>query len=238
MKRITAACCLTICCVTGTSLIALSPYVFAAGNSPMGGSAGTDWEPRVKKTPQQLAVDFFNQGIKYRDKAWQREQNAAETDNEKKRRKQLAKAQQDFKKAIRKYRSAIDQEPRLYQAHGGLGYALRKVGQYQEALAAYDRSLALNADYTEAIEYRGETYLALGRWEDAKHAYMVLFRADRPRADTLMNAMQTWSHAWSNEEGLNSTEASAFRSWIVERVQLGDQSMDLTMQSDKDWSPE
>ena len=237
MKRITAVC-LTICCATGTCLIALPTTVIAAGGSSAGGGGGMDFEPRVKKTPQQLAIDFYNEGIKLRDKAWKREQKAEETDNEKKRVKQLAKAQQHFKKAIKKYRAAIDREPRLYQAHGSLGYALRKVGQYEAALAAYDRSLALNADYTEAIEYRGETYLALGRWQDTKGAYMALFKADRPRADMLMSAMQAWSLAASEKLGSDSAEVTAFRSWIAERVQLSDQTMDLSMQSGKDWSPE
>lgn len=235
MKSITAVCALTICCVTGTCLIALPTTVVAAGGSAAG---GMDFEPRVKKTPQQQAVDFYKQGIKLRDKAWKREQRAEETDNAKKREKQLAKAQQHFKKAIKKYRSAIDQDPRLFQAHGSLGYALRKIGQNEDALAAYDRSLALNADYTEAIEYRAETYLALGRWQDTKDAYMVLFKADRPRADLLMSAMQTWSHAASDKHRSDSAEVTAFVSWITERVQLSDQSMDLSMQSGKDWSPE
>ena len=46
--------------------------------------------------------------------------------------------------------------------------------------------------FPDAIEYRGEAFLALNRIDDAKQAYMDLFASDRKQAETLMKAMGDW----------------------------------------------
>ena len=57
---------------------------------------------------------------------------------------------------------------------------------------AYDKALSLRPSYPEAIEYRGEAYLALNRVDDAKQAYLDLFAGNRKLADQLLVAMKSW----------------------------------------------
>jgi tetratricopeptide (TPR) repeat protein len=51
--------------------------------------------------------------------------------------------------------------------------ALGKAHEY------YSKALELNPAYPEAIEYRGEAYLGLNKINEAKEAYMALFRESR-----------------------------------------------------------
>ncbi len=80
----------------------------------------------------------------------------------------------------------------MYEAWNYLGYAHRKLGDYQAALTAYDRTLNLKPGYPEAIEYRGHAYLGLNRLEDAKQAYLALFADNRKLASQLLAGMQAW----------------------------------------------
>ena len=95
-------------------------------------------------------------------------------------------------------------QPSNYQAWNYVGYASRKVGKYENALAAYDRALSLKPDYAEAIEYRGHAYLGLNRLSEAKAAYLALFAGNRQLAATLLTAMQAWvGEHRSNAEGVD-----------------------------------
>ena len=62
-----------------------------------------------------------------------------------------------------------------------MGFAYRKTGDYAKALEMYDKALALQPGFPDAIEYRGEAYLALNRIDDAKQAYLEC-SASRPQA--------------------------------------------------------
>ena len=62
----------------------------------------------------------------------------------------------------------VARRPHHDNAWTRLGYAHRKLKQYDASLAAYDRALARNPRNRSALEYLGEAYLELGRPEDAK----------------------------------------------------------------------
>ena len=49
-----------------------------------------------------------------------------------------------------------------------LGFASRKLGRTEEALAYYHRALAIRPDYVRVREYLGEGYVALGRIGEAR----------------------------------------------------------------------
>lgn len=49
-----------------------------------------------------------------------------------------------------------------------LGYAYRRLGNYEKSLAAYDQALAVNPANRGALEYLGEAYLQMGRTDDAR----------------------------------------------------------------------
>ncbi|MEM7050301.1 MAG: tetratricopeptide repeat protein [Acidobacteriota bacterium] len=200
-------------------LVSLLPMaLWAAGGS----SAPT----APTKSPAEEAKELYNRGLELRDKAWSLEEKAqglsgAERD------KVAAKIEKTYRKAAERFSEATSKNARFHQAYSSLGYALRKVGDYEDSLRAYNQALELAPTYAEAIEYRGEAYLGLGRLEDAKEAYLSLFTLDRARADELLAAMQTWLESNPGEEG--------FASWVAERAKIASQTASLSQLSTRRW---
>src|SRR6185436_15028208 len=57
------------------------------------------------------------------------------------------------------------------EAYCGLGTVLRRMGQYDEAISAYDRALAIRPDYTDAISGLGRVHLEAGNLATAKSVF-------------------------------------------------------------------
>jgi tetratricopeptide (TPR) repeat protein len=218
-------------------VLTMAPPLHAdQGGSAGGGSMG---QPMKRLTPEEKAVVSYNAGLKHRDKAAKYEQKAIAETNEKKFAKLKKKNTKEYNKAIDDFEKAIKYYPRFYQAHSSLGYALRKVGRYEESLAAYNESLEINSFYDQAIEYRGEAYLGLNRLDEAKEAYMDLFQNDRVLADKLIAAMIAWVAARRDDaDGLDAVVIDQFAEWIDQRNTLasyiqpmGDATRDLWAES-------
>src|ERR1700694_1033771 len=58
--------------------------------------------------------------------------------------------------------------------------------------SSHDKALTLKPGYADALEYRGEAYLALNRIPDAQRAYLDLYSGDRALAGKLLTAMKSW----------------------------------------------
>ena len=216
--------------------VLLPGFALAAGGGSMGGSSIYDASPRRVRTPEEIAESRYNAGLKKRDKAWKYEAKAAKADSEKKRGKLEAKAQKQYRKAIKDFRRAVEKDPLLYQAYSGLGYALRRTGQYGAALQAYDEALLLQPAYAEAIEYRAEAYLGLFRLDEVKAAYVQLFSLDRARADELMAAMQTFLELREREQdGLAPETLAEFATWVRERREIAQQTARLSEAEARRW---
>jgi tetratricopeptide (TPR) repeat protein len=75
---------------------------------------------------------------------------------------------EDWAEVIEHMTRVIAQRPWHDDAHNLMGFAYRKLGNYDGALEAYDRALELNPHHRGALEYLGEAYLKLDRPELAK----------------------------------------------------------------------
>ena len=168
--------------------------------------------------------------MRHKKKAWKQEGKAQTAKTDKKRDKALARAQKEYTKAINNYATALQAVPRYAEAANELGYALRKTGQYKKAIGAYNYALEIKPDFNEAIEYRGEAFLALGLVDEAKKAYMQLFRADRDLAGQLMGAMDMWLVGQTDTEG-----TASFSSWVSERKRLAEVTQDLSVNNKREW---
>lgn len=217
--------------VAGLSVAALllSGHALAAGGGSMGGGtsgfpSGSDDAPK-EQTPDQIAKNNYNRGVKEVDRAKSAEEDAAKATDPAKKKKLADKAQKSFTKARDYFLAAVDARPDMYQAWNYVGYTHRKLGSYAQAISAYDQALGYNPAYGEAIEYRAEAYLALGRLDDAKAAYMHLFRDSRPLAAQLMTAMQSWVAARKQDaQGVSPEDLEAFAKWVDERAALSQQA--------------
>jgi len=186
--------------------------------------------------PADQAAEAYNRGLESRDKAWKLENQAASSADTKEQSKLNAKAQKEYAKAIRAFRSATEADPRMHQAFSSLGYALRKTGQYEDSLAAYNEALELEPSYAEAIEYRAEAYLGLDRLDEAKEAYMRLFRDDRERAEELMTAMQRWVESrQADPQGLDPEIIDEFSIWMRDRAEVSGNTAGLQGDTGRTW---
>lgn len=198
-------------------------------------AAGGAPEPQIEipRSPEQIAAQHYNQGLQFRNRAAKLE-GRLEREPDPARQAKLRKRIENFyRDAIQELQVAVTHNPGMHQAYSSLGYALRKVGDYEASLAAYDRALKLAPTYSEAIEYRAEAYLHLGRLEDAKAGYMTLFNQDRPLADQLLGAMERWvevqraEDAEGGEPGAAARGAEELARWIAQRREIGAHTPDV-----------
>jgi len=196
-------------------LIISSTQAFGARSAPM---------PMPQRDPGDEAIMSYNDGIRFRDRAWKLEKEAAATQDAAKRAQLLEKIRKTYTAAIRSQRSAIRNNPQLAQAHAELGYALRKTGDHAAALQSYDRALEIQPNYGEAIEYRAEAYLGLNRVKEAKEAYLLLFNGGAPAlAKDLSEAMGRWVvERTADPAGVSADDLAAMKAWVEQRAEVSE----------------
>ena len=221
--------------LTMLMLLVTAPFVYGAGSGSMGGgspSAGGDM-PAARKTPQQMAASSYNAGLNHKKRAQDYEAKAAKAKNDGDRDKQLAKAKSQYEDAVEDYKKSISYDRSAYQAMNELGYAWRKSGDYDSALRAYNAALAVKPDFPPALEYRGETYLALARFKDVKDAYLALVRTDQDQAAALMVAMEAWQETHPEN---TTAEAKEFIAWLQERKAVAANTVSLSTNNVHPWN--
>jgi tetratricopeptide (TPR) repeat protein len=208
-------------------LISALPVAWAAGGGNM--SMPRMNTPQPTSTEDQ-AKNAYNDGVRDVKKADKYQTSADEQTDAKKKDKALREAKEHYTSALAKFTQAVKLDPRMHEAWNYVGYTNRKLGEYDIALAAYERALALHPGYPEALEYRGEAFLALHRISDAQQAYLDLFASNRQLADKLLTAMKGWvtTQRTASSGGPEKTAVDAFDKWVQERAQIAGQTASLT----------
>jgi tetratricopeptide (TPR) repeat protein len=239
----------TLPMLCGCLLVGLAPVAWANGG--MMSRPSMPSMPRVD-TPQQKAQTAYNDGVRDAKKA-DKAQAAADAATDAGRKDKAAREAHDaYASANAKFREAVGLDATLPEAWNYLGYTHRKLGNYDEALAAYAKALELKPGYADALEYRGEAYLGLSRIPDAQQAYLDLYAGNRALAAKLLTAMKGWvaaqrtggagaGAAGASTAGASTVGASAadapqaqatsldnFDKWIQERTQIAGQTAALT----------
>ncbi len=187
--------------------------VLAAGTALAAGDSRVE----VPKDDSAIkeAAQLYNEGLKHRDEAWRLEDETDTAPTDERRTVLEADVRKAYKAAIASLRRAVKSNPSLYQAHSSLGYSLRRIGEWEESLAAYDRALNIEPHYAEALEYRAEAYLGLNRLDDARDAFRVLAGQDAKRAGELVAAMRSWIAARrAAPHGVDSRAIADFEHWV------------------------
>lgn len=189
--------------------------------------------PVTRMTPRHVAEDLYDRGLAARDKGLRHLRDAAEAEGRRRARSEK-RARRQFEKAADHFREAVRHDPDMHQAYASLGFALRRLGEFEPSLRAYDRALQLSPDYVEAIEYRAEAYLGLGRLDDAREAYMDLFRRAPEHAALLLTAMRAWLDEQPDGGAAGPARRESFAEWVAERERLAGPLDDATG-PDRDW---
>lgn len=166
---------------------------------------------------EQGAIDAYTAGYASILRAEHAENLAAASANEAERKAAQLKAQEAYRASLPHFTSATRLDQSMHEAYTYLGYANRKLGRYEESLQAYEQALKINPDTPYAIEYQGETFLALNRIDAARFNFLRLYALDAHSAAKLLKAM----HAWVEENkakppaGVDVPELAA---WIADRA--------------------
>ena len=204
-----------------TALLLASPCLAAGAGGGAGGlGSGNAGEPTGSRAYEKIARKTYERGVRYVKRALELEQEAgAPPPGERPALPEPAVA--EYRRALRQFDSAISRQSDMHEIHSDRGFVLRKLGDYEGALASYDRALELAPGFAPAIEYRGEAYLELGRLEEAKTAYLALAVDEPNLAQTLLAKMRSWlARQRENAEGHDPATVEAFGRWVEERDRL------------------
>lgn len=168
---------------------------------------------------EQGAIDAYTAGYASILRAEHAENLAAASSNETDRQAGQRAAQEAYRASLPHFTSATRLDSSMHEAYTYLGYANRKLGRYDESLKAYDQALKINPDTPYAIEYQGETFLALNRVAEARFNFLRLYALDTHSAAKLLRAMNAWVEANKAKPpaGIDMPELAA---WIAEQAPL------------------
>jgi tetratricopeptide (TPR) repeat protein len=206
-------------------LVVAAPSAWAAG----GGSMSM---PRVEspreQSPEDKAKGFYNEGVRDVRKADKFQASSVQLTDPGKKDRAVHEAQEYYVSALARFQQAAQSDPHMHEAWNYIGYTNRKLGNYDLALASYERALTLQPGYPEALEYRGEAFLGLNRVADAQQAYLDLFASNRGLADRLLTAMRGWLDTQRTSASADANAVSELDKWIQERIQIAGQTASLT----------
>lgn len=227
----------TIPSIAGAAILAAVAVTVAhgAGGNPI--RETQEQEPAAPpKTPEEEAIEHYNQGLAFRDKAWKLEKDLAAAKTDSDRKKIEGKLTKQYERAVEEFTTAVQKNNRFHEAWSDLGYALRKSGRYEDALDSYDEALKLDPGYSPAIEYRAEAFLGLNQVDEAKSAYVELFTKDRKLADQLLGAMEQWIAARrADPKGVDATVVDSLAKWIGERAEIAGNTPPVSQLRDRQW---
>jgi tetratricopeptide (TPR) repeat protein len=205
------------------------------GALPMALQAVPDASGNVTSTPApDISADAamsarlnYNIGYELIEKAQAAEKQAVGLQGAKAKAAQQ-QAMSGYVEARTKMELAVKADPNLKEGWNLVGYTSRRLGDYIHSLEAYEKALALDPKYPEAIEYRAEAYLALNRLEDAKTSYLALFAATPAQAAVLLDSMKAWVAAnRTPPAGVSAADLSAFAAWVEERSGVAQKTASL-----------
>jgi tetratricopeptide (TPR) repeat protein len=219
---------MTLRMLSACLLVTAIPAAWPNGGGGMSMPAMPQSMPRVE-TPEQKARAAYNDGVRYVKKADKAQNASLEAKDSGKKDREAQEAHGLYSQALAKFKEAAGLDASLHEAWNYVGYTSRKLGNYDDALAAYDKALSLKPGYPDALEYRGEAYLGMSRVPDAQQAYLDLYAGNRALAGKLLTAMKNWLAAQrANAAGSGAVNLDDLDKWIQERAQIAGQTAALT----------
>lgn len=194
----------------GLVLALLAPLAAAVPDAS--GAVTSEAAPDISADAAMSARLNYNLGYERFEKTQQLENASAGLKGAKAREAGEA-VRKGYEEARERFRTASSADPAMKEAWNLLGYTSRRLGDYDESLEAYQKALALQPDYPEAIEYRAELFLLTGRLEEVKGAYAQLLKSSPSYAGVLKQSIQAWLGAQKPAAG--DAGRDAFAAWAA-----------------------
>ena len=216
----------TICIAIVATVILAKVGLAQHGSSGDGSPAGSiSSELRSAGQAAELA---YNSGLRTLKRAEGYDGQALKASTPEKAAKSHERAQEAYRESLSAFVDAVSAQPTMYKSWYYIGLADRHLGNYDEALSAYAKVLELNPHHPDAMENRGEVFLALNQIEEAQSAYMDLFRESRPLANDLMSAMRRWIESRRQDsQGIAPAEIEGVAKWVDERAAIAAENVAL-----------
>jgi len=116
---------------------------------------------------------------------------------------QGASEEKDFVRAIQEYERRARHSPNDARIYTNLGSARYALGQYDQAVAAFDRALALDAGLAEAYSNRARANLMLGKYEQVLRDCMQAIRLDNLNKFTFNYRGMAYTHLGDWQKALS-----------------------------------
>lgn len=117
---------------------------------------------------------------------------------------------QDWQGVVDNMAKVVARRPWDDNAQNLLGFAYRKLQNYRQALAHYHKALDLNPHHRGALEYLGETYVAMGCVTEARNTLGRLEAACRRLATSPSTNWQADCEEWRElQEAIDAPRGAA-----------------------------
>ena len=90
-----------------------------------------------------------------------------------------------------------------------MGYASRKLGDYDKSFNAYDKCLAIKPDLAAAHEYLGEAYLEKGQLDKSREQLAILVQANPESEESKALNTAIDSYVAAHPEAAKATTTAA-----------------------------
>jgi len=117
---------------------------------------------------------------------------------------QKASQAENYKKAIKYYKKAIEIDPNFPYALDNLGLTYRKTGQYNKALEAYAKSIELLPNNKTPVMNSAVVYIHMKRWDKAIEMYKKLIEIDETDPEVYYGIGQVLMQKGDYEEALDN----------------------------------
>ena len=178
--------------------------------------------PRSAPPPaisEQSAIDAYNVGYAAIQRA-DHSQALAEASSDVEEKSAAEHAARDaYKESLGHFEEAVRLDASMHEAYTYLGYANRKLGNHDKALAAYQQALKIFPDYPHAIEYQGQAFLEMNRLDEARFNYLRLYALNKGQAAKLLAAMREWVAAHQSDS-VEGVDVSSFGEWVAQRSEI------------------
>lgn len=171
--------------------MALVLPLIISGNVAAFGSGEKSPEEKAAEATKD-ATNEYNKGVRHMDKAQGIASRGDSAFAFNYRATADAKVRKEYGKAIKRFRNALSYKPDMKEAFNNLGYCYRKIDKLKESLDAYEQAIALDSNFAQAREYRGETFLAMGDFAKANGELEFLQSINSAYADTLAQSIELY----------------------------------------------